>query len=100
MALSKQYTMPTLSEIERYISEAFSAKDNDNNVLPDVIIHATEDTFAATINIGSKLTTGKGGFREFLKHVGSLDFLKVTFNRRVLNQEEKQLLYNRIMNGV
>ncbi len=92
----------TYSEISDRLADAIYGQSIERNSNPDVPIDITiietDTTFSVTFNRpGLVLTTGTGGFKMMLDRVGgSIDFMKTSYNGRILMLEEKQALVHRI----
>lgn len=87
----------TLEDVEKGIIAYLSSKNLDIDIKPDIVIETAKPTyFACSISTGSlKLNTGIGGFKMFLKDMPDLLLLKISFNGKILDNKEKQELYDK-----
>lgn len=90
-----EYKKITEEEIRREFNNFFDRINSDETVKPDIeIIEESPNYFhCAIISDSLNLYTGIGGFRLFIEDFSSLDHLKISYNGKILNREEKQKLY-------
>ena len=86
----------TPESIENAIRSFLGKRDVDPSVPAEIAIRESETNFTVAVKLkGARFQTGGGGFTELLRHQGSLDMIKVTYNDKVLSIEEKAKLVKR-----
>lgn len=92
--MENNYKNLTLEDITKTLNEVMLERDNDPNEKADFIINEGDGFFMCKTTKGRfSMTTGIGGFKMLLKEFRSLEMLKIEWNGTILNQEQKQQVY-------
>lgn len=82
---------------ENIYDEFLESKDKNPVFPPDLIIEEGEGYFHAKMSTSRLHTnTGRGGLGLIASTMGTFDTLKILYNEKILNLQERRELFNRI----
>jgi hypothetical protein len=84
----------TLEKMTEMLQEYFYGKDINPIIEPDISITESDTLFMVAIH--GSVHTGYGGLKMYFNGLPSVSFLKISYNGKILNPEEKEELFNKI----